>query len=227
MARKSQSTNVSINMGSGSVDMASYAPIEAGIYYGVINFLTIDKYRTRSGKTMEKFVPSVTLFNSVGTIIDMQGLTIGAVNNSGEYYRLDGDRTKSPIFSGADAVTDQYGAMYFMTTLGMLSSDGTYDFDEEAILDVAVKVKVEQSSYVSKTGEERRKNVITSWFSVNLDDVPEHIDTTDWVQHQHQIGSDTVTLTFTNDSARQYFINTMAGEVVEDNSFWSEPNMEL
>lgn len=221
MARKSKSTNVQINIGTG--ESQKYTPIEAGVYYGVIDKLTLDTYRTRAGKTMEKFVPAVTLFNSVGSVIDQQGFTIGAVNNSGDYYRLDGDRTKSPIFGGADPVTDQYGALYLMTTLGMLSSDGTYDFDEDAIRGVIVKVKVEQSAYVSKTGEERRKNVITSWFGVNMDDVPEHIDSSNWVQHQHEVGNDSVTLTFASEADRDYFVATMAGDSAFEDTYSDEP----
>lgn len=183
---KAVSTNQEITNPTNSIDSSRYAPIPEGIYYGVITELAWDTFQTRAGYSMEKFTPHVELLNPERTIINRQDFTIGAINSAGEYTSEFFGDSSSVIFGSSDVAKGRFGARNLMFTLGMLNSKGTVVFNEEAISNMVVKVRVETRSYSYK-GETRHENVITN-FDVptgkDLNDLLDFdIDYTNWVTY--------------------------------------------
>jgi hypothetical protein len=183
---KAVSTNQEITNPTNSLDSSRYAPIPEGIYYGVITELAWDTFQTRAGYSMEKFTPTVELMNPEATVINRQDFTIGAINSAGEYTSEFFGDGSSVIFGSMDVAKGRFGARNLMFALGMLNSKGTVVFNEQAIANMVVKVRVETRSYSYK-GETRHENVITN-FDVptgkDLNDLLDFdIDYTNWVTY--------------------------------------------
>ena len=162
-----------------------YDPIPEGTYYGVIRKLKFETFTTNAGYDMDKFTPLVVLFNTNGTHIDRQNLTIGALSADGEYTAeyFNSDNA-SVIFAGYKMAEGNFGARNLMFTLAMLNGDGYVNFNEDAIVDVIVKVRVKSRAYTWNNSP-RHENVIIRWDTVTAEDYEAlaelGIETNEWV----------------------------------------------
>ena len=158
---KANRTNQHVERPQGNSN--TYEIIPEGYYFGAIRKVKWEEFSTNAGYNMEKFTPTVELFNANRTRIDRQDLTIGAVDSDGNYTNeFFNNPDASIIFGGYDLDKGNYGARNFMFVTGMLNNRGTVVFNEHAIVDMIVKVRVKTRSFVHK-GKTYHENVIVWW----------------------------------------------------------------
>lgn len=178
---KSVNTNQEVSRSSSS---ARYNVIPEGTYYGVIRQVEWKTFNTRVA-TMEKFTPRVELFHENQTVIDRQDFTIGAVDGNGVYTNEPfNNPDASVIFAGYDMEKGNFGARGFMFATGMLNGRGDVNFNENAIVDMVVRVTVKTRKYTHR-GVDRYENVIIYWDTVKESDIEAlnelGVDTSEWV----------------------------------------------
>jgi hypothetical protein len=180
---RASSTNQSVERSVGNSN--AYEVIPEGVYIGVISELGWETFDTKSGYQMEKFTPKLRLLNENGTKIDRQDLTIGAINSDGNYTNeFFNNPDSSIIFGGYNMAKGNFGARNFMFAAGMLNNNGDVVFNEQAIVDLVVRVRIKTRTY-TWNNETRHENVIVWWDAPQAEDtdfiLENDIDTDEWV----------------------------------------------
>lgn len=221
-------TNQAIERPAGNSN--TYEVIPEGTYFGVVRSVKWSEFTVKAGYTMEKFTPVVELLNSNHTRIDRQDLTIGAVDENGFYTnKYFSNAESSVIFGGADVEKGNYGARNFMFAMGMLNNDGVVVFNELALVDVVVKVRVKTRTYTWKN-QVRHENVIAWWDMPTAKDMEAlleaDIDTSEWVAYNlcvkeatHDDSAQHSLLVFETQQAFDIFWETMFTDTDE----WQHP----
>ena len=141
-----------------STPSASLIPV--GYYFAEIEKVERGSYvATSSSVKYDK----LTVHWSVAGQTVRHDYTIAAVDKNGNYYRPEstkkGNGTGEEIFWGG-----ANGVISLAQAAGMIKN-GELELDEDALVGIVARIKIEHGEYTANTGEKRSKNVVKGTYN--------------------------------------------------------------